>query len=838
MRDQGMSAVVFVAWSVCAIAATEACGGEGQRLPALEPHGLRLEVEAFDGPWRTQTNLPGYAGWGFRVSNARGVARSTLRTEIRVASAGTFAVWARGCVAAGRHREFAVEVNGTRFPPTHHGRDNDGTVKKDVFRWERCGLVSLDPGRIAVVVRDAGSGYECADAIFLSAVPDAVPTTDRAADAFPSAGRDALDAESSARSLEVWSRARRAAAVEIAPASWRDDRKKIATHVRHALGLQPPPRRGPLLPRSVATLRRDGYSLEKIVFESRPGLPVPVNLYLPDGAAVPPPPWPAVLCPVGHWPLSKAEPVVQARAVGLARSGFAALVYDALGQGERAVAGNEHQVAYLAALVGQSNMTYMVEDSVRALDYLASRDDIDASRLGVTGCSGGGLNTLYLVAVDDRIRAAAPVGYVCTFASFFGTGITHCPCSHVPALASRADMADVLGLLAPRPVLVVGGEKDPMFTATGTREAFVRIREIWRAAGADDSAAELFMDDYGHDYSRPMRERAYAFFLRTLGGRRDARDDTERDPTVGGDWRPESPQDLRCFADGRVPSSSSTYRSLVLEAIAAREGQPVEAIRRRIRGAVPDPDVPSWSIDAAPRPQETALQASIVTDADGLKHRVLTRDGDDASPTSSAQRVVLVLEDGGLLADTPALLEAIGSAAGGPMVRAIEPPMWTIDGRDAHLAMTNGLLIGRPPAALWARSLRGHIRRERQSGRRVGLLARGRAASTIALAAVLCERDSVDALVAVHAPTTWTDLVEPGTDRPIALLPYAGLAGDLGDLLRAAAPAAVWWSGVEDGAAIDGDLSPTIEVRSRPALPRAAGEWLGAKLEAAASTRP
>ncbi len=772
--------------------------------PRLGKTALILEVEGFAGSWMTQTNYPGYSGWGFRVSNANDVARTVLRETVHATDPGELFVWARGLASSGGDRGFSVEVAGHRFGPTHRSSD------KTAFVWERCGSVRLEAGDAEIVIHDEGRGFECPDALFIS--PQADDRPPQGGTCAPLLAPDVaatLTAANLARLIELHDSddAIRRSSVADAKA-WEDRRPVLSTRVRRALGLDPEPERGPLKARGAGTLERDGHRIEKIVFESRPGMPVPANLYLPAGPSAPPPPWPAVLCPVGHWPLSKAQPVVQARAAGLARLGIAALAYDPVGQGERAVPGNEHSQAYLAALAGESNMTYMIWDSIRALDYLETRPDIDSRWIGITGCSGGGLNTLYAIAVDARLRAAVPVCYVSSFASFLKTGLGHCPCSHVPGMGRLTDMDEVASLFAPRPLLVVGGLKDPMFTESGTREAFAGIQKLYRFQGSAD-AARLFFDDCDHDYSRPMRERAYGLFVHELAGKGSGEPLPE--PMTGTGWEPEKPEALFCFTTGRAPENAVTYRRSVLDRLIANRGKSPDLVRAAIRDALPAPDAAAWRSG----PIAGAPGAATVTGEDGLKHRVLSLGPEDAASA------VLLLDDAGLTEGTHRILEALADGSKARAI-AIEPPFWSATGSEAHLALTNGLLLGRPLATVWARTLLGHVQLERARGRRVFILAQGPGASLVALAALVSGHAACEALAAAHAPSSWTDLAEPGVNRPGALLPGGGLAGDVTDLLRAASPLRVLWS----GSVLRARLPPSIEVREEGVSAEEAARWM------------
>src|SRR6185312_301705 len=174
------------------------------------------------------------------------------------------------------------------------------------------------------------------------------------------------------------------------------------------------PQRTPLHAQIVGRRKCDGYRVEKILFESQPQHYVSALLYLPDS----PPPYPGVIVPCGHTANGKIG--YFRISAFLARSGFAALCYDPIGQGERyqvldesgkppMKSTSEHTAVGIGSiLVGRNTASYRIWDGMRAIDYLASRGDVDATKIGCTGISGGGTLTEYLMALDDRIGCAAP----------------------------------------------------------------------------------------------------------------------------------------------------------------------------------------------------------------------------------------------------------------------------------------------------------------------------------------------------------------------------------------------------------------------------------------------
>jgi len=320
------------------------------------------------------------------------------------------------------------------------------------------------------------------------------------------------------------------------------------------------PERTPLNPRRVGTLRRDGYSVEKLIFESRPLFYVAANLYLPDGLREPAP---AVLVPCGHAREAKAYPEYQRLAQGLVKQGFIALVYDPLGQGERSqywdyakgdsrigICCPEHEFAGTqSSLVGINLASYLIWDGMRALDYLCSRDEVDVTRLGCTGCSGGGTQTTYLFALDERIRAAMPVCYVTSREAWLATGmIADAEQVQDHAIERGLDLSDLLIAGAPRAVRIGAASRD-FFPIEGTRRVFEETKRAYALLGVEE-AADLFVAEGDHAYSQPLREAAYQWFHTRLGGNSAL-------PSAEPPTSPEPIEELWCAPDGQVNSLGS-----------------------------------------------------------------------------------------------------------------------------------------------------------------------------------------------------------------------------------------------------------------------------------------
>ncbi|MCX6603307.1 MAG: acetylxylan esterase [Acidobacteria bacterium] len=285
---------------------------------------------------------------------------------------------------------------------------------------------------------------------------------------------------------------------------------------------------GPLRARVTGTIPAAGYTIEQVIFESLPGLLVTGNVYRPTAAGR----YPGVLIPVGH--TQEGKPEAQRLAANLALQGFVAFAYDPIGQGEREQTylpqlgrafsgggGNEHiELGPRSLLLGQSVARYFIQDARRALDYLASRRDVDAERLGVTGCSGGGCIATYLAALDPRIKAAAPGCFINTFRQLF-TGPTADSEMSLPGfLAEGLDLADLFELPAPLPWLMLATTED-YFTPAGARPVFDETRRFYGHYGAAERV-EFFVGKGPHGTPVESREAIYRFLTRWLKGGREA----------------------------------------------------------------------------------------------------------------------------------------------------------------------------------------------------------------------------------------------------------------------------------------------------------------------------
>jgi dienelactone hydrolase len=294
--------------------------------------------------------------------------------------------------------------------------------------------------------------------------------------------------------------------------------------LRWTLGELPPPT--PLNPRVTGTIEADGFTLEKLLFESQPGFHVTANVYRPWGKG----PFPAILHPCGHSENGKAAAAYQQANQLLARHRFLVLCYDPIGQGERkqiftqngtptqGATGEHQQLGVAPVLLGRSLASYMIWDGVRAIDYLCSRPDVDPQRIGCTGNSGGGNMTSYLMAYDERIAAAAPGCFMTTHRhKNESPGPGDAEQNLFAQIREGFDHPDFILARAPKPTLILCATND-FVPIEGTWEAFRQAKRVYTQLGYPERVG-LVEANAKHGFSRSLREGAVRFFARWLQDR-------------------------------------------------------------------------------------------------------------------------------------------------------------------------------------------------------------------------------------------------------------------------------------------------------------------------------
>lgn len=312
------------------------------------------------------------------------------------------------------------------------------------------------------------------------------------------------------------------------------------------------PERTPLNAQVTGREQRDGYRIEKVIFESQPKHFVTAILYLPEGK----PPFPGVLVPCGHSSNGKARDLYQRAPILIAKSGMAALCYDPIDQGERhqlldadgkpiitRSTQGHNMTGVGAVLLGRNTATYRTWDGIRAIDYLCSRPEVDAKRIGCTGISGGGTMTSYLMALDDRIQAAAPGCYLTTFRRLLETiGPQDAEQTIFGQIQFGMDHPDYTLMRAAKPTLIMAATDD-FFDITGAWHNFRQAKRLYDRLGYPERV-DMIETAGKHGFPPTMRIAAARWMRRWLLGIDDAV--TEPDFPVAKD------EDVWCTPQGEV----------------------------------------------------------------------------------------------------------------------------------------------------------------------------------------------------------------------------------------------------------------------------------------------
>jgi len=322
------------------------------------------------------------------------------------------------------------------------------------------------------------------------------------------------------------------------------------------------PERTPLNPRITGVVRCDGYKVEKVIFESQPKHYVTGALFVPEPSRFKPP-YPGVLEPVGHSFTAKAREIYQTVGALLALNGMVALVFDPIDQGERgqmlsqwpSVSGTKaHTMLGVGSmLLGRNTARFEIWDGMRAIDYLQSRPEVDPDRIGCAGLSGGGTQTSYLMALDERIAVAAPACYLTSFERLLSTiGPQDAEQNIYGQLAFGMGHADYLMMRAPKPTLICAATGD-FFDISGTWTSLRYAKRLYSRMGFAERI-DLIEHDGQHNYHKPLREATTRWMMRWLLGK----DEPITEPAI----EMLSEKEIQCTPDGQVmllEGARSTY---------------------------------------------------------------------------------------------------------------------------------------------------------------------------------------------------------------------------------------------------------------------------------------
>lgn len=300
--------------------------------------------------------------------------------------------------------------------------------------------------------------------------------------------------------------------------------KEIRIKIKNAFRL--PAQKTPLSPIIADVITCNGFKIEKVIYHSRPQLPVTANLYVPDKAVNAP----SVLFLCGHAAEGKACETYLKAILNLVANGYVVLCPDPSGQGERGLFVDDQEVAEIAGIptrehnmiakqmlmVGEYYSSWCLWDAVRSLDYLLSRPEVSPDHVTVTGNSGGGNMSAFLTAIDERLFAAAPSCYITSWRRNIENE-EPCDAEQEPPelIGAGCEMGDLLLAYAPRPLLILG-QKNDFFDPRGTQETYEEVKFFYDMLGASDKV-ELFIGPCDHGYHGENRNALYQFLNFQLG---------------------------------------------------------------------------------------------------------------------------------------------------------------------------------------------------------------------------------------------------------------------------------------------------------------------------------
>ncbi|KAA9038684.1 prolyl oligopeptidase family serine peptidase [Ginsengibacter hankyongi] len=314
---------------------------------------------------------------------------------------------------------------------------------------------------------------------------------------------------------------------------WKQRQQWIKNTLKETVG--PFPQKTPLNARITNTFSEDGYHLEDIVYESQPNYYVTSTLFIPDnlknGKA------PAIVYCSGHSNNGYRADIYQHEILNLVKKGFVVFAFDPMGQGERLQYFNpetnksifkypSYEHSYPGAqlfITGNTLAGDFIWDGIRAVDYLLTRKEVDPARIGITGGSGGGTQSAYIAAFDNRIMAAAPRNYFTNFTRLYESmGPQDAEQNFFYGIKRGIDMADLLLARAPKPVLMVTTSRD-MFPIQGAIETAKEVARLYQAYGKQQNFG-IVTDDAPHASTKSNREAFYAFFQKFLDNPGDSTD--------------------------------------------------------------------------------------------------------------------------------------------------------------------------------------------------------------------------------------------------------------------------------------------------------------------------
>lgn len=387
-------------------------------------------------------------------------------------------------------------------------------------------------------------------------------------------------------------------------AGWQQRQQWLKKTLQEAIG--PFPEKTPLHATIVKAHDKDGYRLENIIYESQPGYYVTSALFIPDGARKAP----AIVYCSGHSDNGYRSRGYINEILNFVKKGFVVFAFDPMGQGERLQYYNpetkksrfrwpSYEHSYPGAqlfMTGNTMARNFIWDGIRAVDYLLTRKEVDAGRIGITGRSGGGTQSAYIAAFDQRIKAAAPENYITNMRRLFqAMGPQDAEQNFFYGTEKGLDMADLLAVRAPRPMLVVTTSYD-MFPIQGALETVKEVEQVYKAYGKPENFS-MVSDDAPHASTKKNREACYVFFQKALNNPGNPHEEEVKLLT---------PEELQVTPTGQVATSLQAETAFSLnQKDAIRRMQKLESARKNIPAYLPGMLQSARQVSGYQEPKET-----------------------------------------------------------------------------------------------------------------------------------------------------------------------------------------------------------------------------------------
>jgi dienelactone hydrolase len=489
------------------------------------------------------------------------------------------------------------------------------------------------------------------------------------------------------------------------PARWQTRRPLYRDEYFYMLGLSPIPERTPLKATVTGTLTGDGYVVEMLHYQSRPGLYVTGNLYRPAGAK-PGERLPAVFYVCGHTGRGRDgnKTAFQGHGIWFARHGYVCLVVDTLQLGEIAAThhGTYNQERWWWHSRGYTPAGVECWNGVRGIDYLISRPDVDPERIAVTGISGGGAATFWIAAADERVKVAVPVSGMADLLAYVPNRVIngHCDCMFLYN-TFEWPWTRIAALIAPRPMLFVNSDNDAIFPMDANERVISQLERLYSLYGAGDKV-DAVVSVGGHAYRQDLRQAIYRFInihlkedSRTVA---DSEVDVVEDPPAKV-VHPIEPQKLRVFPeDGDIPKDQLNTTIDEHFVPVARVALPtkerfdnwkeslVAELRRVVFHSLPE-RVPPARVKA----RDSAAVARLETE-EGISVRL-----EKLAGAAEPRRIILFVQTAGAEAPLPDWFEKTREPADGVYrcePRGIGETRWTIKNPANYVARSH-ILLGR-----------------------------------------------------------------------------------------------------------------------------------------------